>query len=119
MQNVKNISNKLWKAMQDEDVATLEKYIHPQAVFVHMGVTLSKEEEIDVIKNQKIVYKNVAFDTYSTHEVGAVTILLNKIVLTAVVNGNEVVNPFVVTEVYTKDTDDVQLASLSYTRINY
>lgn len=38
--------------------------------------------------------------------------------MTAIVYGNEVTNPIMVTEVYTKNGDTLKLASLSYTRIN-
>lgn len=49
----------------------------------------------------------------------SVTIVLNKMTLTAIVGGNEVTNPFVVTEVYTKLDESYKLASLSFTKINY
>jgi hypothetical protein len=46
-------------------------------------------------------------------------VVLNKMKLTAIVGGNEVVNPFVVTEVYTNIDDVLKLASLSFTKIVY
>src|SRR5689334_3766179 len=48
---------------------------------------------------------------------GTTAILLNKIRLVAVVGGNEVTNPFVVTEVYIQESDIWILASLSFTRL--
>jgi hypothetical protein len=42
---------------------------------------------------------------------------LNKIRLAAVVGGDEVTNPFVVTEVYVQEGDNWTLASLSFTRL--
>jgi len=44
-------------------------------------------------------------------------ILLNKLELVAVVGGNEVTNPFVVTEVYVADDHRWALASMSFTRL--
>jgi hypothetical protein len=44
-------------------------------------------------------------------------ILLNKITLLAVVGGNEVTNPFMVTEVYVRRGDSWKLGSLSFTRL--
>jgi 4-carboxymuconolactone decarboxylase len=41
---------------------------------------------------------------------------LNRITLLAVVGGNEVTNPFVVTEVYVQQDSSWKLASLSFTR---
>jgi hypothetical protein len=45
------------------------------------------------------------------------TVLLNKIRLVAVVGGNEVTNPFMVTEVYVQQSGTWKLASLSFTRL--
>ncbi len=42
---------------------------------------------------------------------------LNRIDLMAVVGGNEVTNPFEVTEVYIKQNDSWILGSLSFTRL--
>jgi hypothetical protein len=44
-------------------------------------------------------------------------ILLNRIDLLAVVGGNEVTNPFMVTEVYVKQNGIWKLGSLSFTRL--
>jgi hypothetical protein len=43
--------------------------------------------------------------------------LLNKITLLAVVGGNEVTNPFIVTEVYIKENGAWKLGSLSFTKL--
>ena len=50
--------------------------------------------------------------------VGTTAILLNRIRLVAVVRGNDVVNPFNVTEVYVKVDGAWKLASLSFTRLS-
>jgi len=44
-------------------------------------------------------------------------ILLNRITLLAVVGGNEVINPFMVTEVYVQLDGSWKLGSLSFTRL--
>ena len=48
---------------------------------------------------------------------GTTAIVLNQVRLSAVVGGNEVTNPFVVTEVYVREGDSWRLASLSFTRL--
>ncbi len=53
----------------------------------------------------------------SVRLIGTTAILLNKIRLVAVVGGNEVTNPFVVTEVYVQQSGTWKLASLSFTRL--
>jgi len=44
-------------------------------------------------------------------------VLLNRITLLAVVGGNEVINPFMVTEVYIQQEGNWKLASLSFTKL--
>lgn len=119
MEKVLTISKKIWQAMHEEDIDVLKEYVHQDALFVHMGVTLSRDDELDVIKNRGIVYKNIDLEETTVKQMASTVIVLNKLKLTAVVGGNEVINPFVVTEAYTIDNDEIKLASMSYTRINY
>lgn len=116
---VLQLSETLWKAMQQADKQTLVENIAPEAVFVHMGATLVRDKEIEVLQQKGIVLKEVATENTSVRIVGKTAVLLRKLQLTAIVGGNEVVNPFVVTETYTKKSSQWQLLSLSYTKIIY
>ena len=40
MEDVRDISRKIWDALIKEDVEVIRHYAHKEAVFVHMGVTL-------------------------------------------------------------------------------
>jgi len=124
MQNVKseqeviNLSKEKWRWMSERKVDSLATLFHEKAVFVHMGATMSKDEELEVIRSGRIHYKDVDIQEVSVRFIGATTaILLNKIRLVAVVGGNEVTNPFVVTEVYVQQSDTWILASLSFTKL--
>ena len=124
MQNVKseqeviNLSKEKWRWMSERNVDSLAALFHEKAVFVHMGGTMSKDEELDIIRSGGIHYKNVDIQETSVRFVGTTTaVLLNKIRLVAVVGGNEVTNPFVVTEVYVQQSGTWTLASLSFTRL--
>jgi hypothetical protein len=124
MQNVKseqeviNLSKEKWRWMSERNVDALASLFHEEAVFVHMGGTMSKDDELEVIRTGRIHYKDVDIQEVSVRFIGATTaILLNKIRLVAVVGGNEVTNPFVVTEVYVQQEDSWKLASLSFTRL--
>jgi hypothetical protein len=113
-----NLSQKKWRWMSERNVDSLAALFHEQAVFVHMGGTMSKAQELDVIKSGGIHYKHVDIEETSVRFIGTTTaILLNKIRLVAVVGGNEVTNPFVVTEVYVQQRETWTLASLSFTRL--
>ena len=117
-QEVINLSKEKWRWMSERKVDSLAALFHENAVFVHMGGTMSKEQELDVIRSGRIHYKDVDIQEVSVRFIGTTTaILLNKISLVAVVGGNEVTNPFVVTEVYVQQGDTWTLASLSFTRL--
>jgi hypothetical protein len=78
---------------------------------------MSKTQELDVIRSGAIQYKHVEIQEASVRLIGTTAILLNKIRLVAVVGGNEVTNPFVVTEVYVRQSNVWRLGSLSFTRL--
>jgi hypothetical protein len=78
---------------------------------------MTKEQELDVIRSGGIHYKKADIHEVSVNIIGTTAILLNRITLLAVVGGNEVTNPFVVTEVYVQQSGTWTLASLSFTRL--
>lgn len=116
-QEIINLSKEKWQWMSDKKVDILANLFHEKAVFVHMGGSMTKEQELNVIKSGGIQYKQADIHEVSVNIMGAVAILLNRITLLAVVGGNEVTNPFMVTEVYLKDGEDWKLGSMSFTRL--
>jgi len=116
-QAVINLSKEKWRWMSERKVDTLDALFHEKAVFVHMGGSWGKEQELNVIKSGEIHYKQADIHEVSVNIIGTTAILLNRITLLAVVGGNEVTNPFVVTEVYVQHSGTWMLASLSFTRL--
>ena len=116
-QEIMNLSKEKWLWMADRKVESLTDLFHAGAVFVHMGGTMSRNQELDVIKSGRIHYKNAEIQDVSVQIIGTTAILLNRIRLVAVVGGNEVTNPFVVTEVYVQQGGRWKLASMSFTRL--
>ncbi|HEY2974657.1 MAG TPA: nuclear transport factor 2 family protein [Pyrinomonadaceae bacterium] len=112
-----SVSNEKWRWMSERKVDSLAALFHEEAVFVHMRATMSKNQELDVIRSGGIQYKNVEIQETSVRFIGTTAILLNKIRLVAVVGGNEVTNPFMVTEVYVQQSGTWKLGSLSFTRL--
>ena len=82
-----------------------------------MGGSWGKERELEVIGSGGIHYKKADIHEVSVNIIGNTAILLNRITLLAVVGGNEVTNPFMVTEVYVKENGGWKLGSLSFTRL--
>jgi 4-carboxymuconolactone decarboxylase len=116
-QEVITLSKNKWQWMAERNVEALDKLFAEEAVFVHMGGTMTRSQELEVIKSGRIQYKDAQIQEVSVRFVGTTAILLNRIRLIAVVGGNEVVNPFTVTEVYVKLDGAWKLASLSFTRM--
>lgn len=114
---VLRLSRDKWRWMSERKVDSLAPLFDEQAVFVHMGATMNKTQELDVIRSGAIVYKTVDIQQESVRFVGTTAIVLHRIRLVAVVGGNEVTNPFVVTEVYVPKGSAWTLASLSFTRL--
>jgi hypothetical protein len=70
-----------------------------------------------VIRSGGIHYRHAEIFEASARVIGNTGIVLNRIRLDAVVGGNEVTNPFVVTEVYVQQGGTWRLGSLSFTRL--
>ena len=123
MQNVKSehevitLSKEKWRWMSECNMNALNALFHEKSVFVHMGGSWGKEREIDIIQSGGIHYKKADIHEVSVNVIGTTAILLNRITLLAVVGGNEVTNPFMVTEVYVQQNDTWTLASLSFTKL--
>ena len=116
-QEIVNLSRDKWIWMSERKADTLAALFHDKAVFVHMGGTMSRDQELNVIKTGGIHYKKADIHEVSVNIIGSTAILLNRITLLAVVGGNEVTNPFEVTEVYMKLNGTWKLGSLSFTKL--
>ena len=116
-QTIINLSKEKWRWMSEYKMDSLDALFHEKAVFVHMGGSWGKAQELEIIKSGGIHYKKADIHEVSVNILGATAILLNRITLLAVVGGNEVTNPFEVTEVYVQQEGSWKLASLSFTKL--
>ena len=116
-QDVLALSKQMWRWMSDRNTEALSTLYDDKVMFVHMSRTLTKSEELDVIKSGNIQYKKVDIQASSVRLVDSTAIVLTKMRLGAVVGGKEVSNPFMVTEVYVRQGKTWALASLAFTRL--
>ncbi|WP_082063815.1 nuclear transport factor 2 family protein [Draconibacterium sediminis] len=116
-QIIKELSKAKWQWMADKNTDKLENLFHENSVFVHMGGSWGKDREIEIIRSGGIHYKKADIHEVSVNVIENTAILLNRISLLAEVGGNEVTNPFMVTEVYKQENGDWKLASLSFTKL--
>ena len=112
-----NLSKQKWQWMAEKNVDLLEKLFDDKSMFIHMGGTWGKSEELTTIESENIWYKKVEIYNVTINISGNTAILLNDIDLIAVVGGNEVINPLMVTEVYIKTKGKWKMASLTFSRL--
>jgi hypothetical protein len=116
-QEVINLSKDKWQWMADKKADTLKTLFHEKCMFVHMGGSWGKEQEVNIIKSGGIWYKKADIHDVTVNIIGTTAILLNRITLLASVGGHEVTNPFMVTEVYIKLNGKWTLGSLSFSHL--
>ena len=114
---VENLSNKIWQAKLANAMELVNYLIADKAHFVHMGITLDKEGELEAFHSRKFVYQDVHVLEQVLEDFGQTAVLYKKLVLKAVVKGTPVENPFVVTEIFSNTEQGWQLVTECYTRI--
>ena len=117
-QEVLDLSKKKWLWMADKNVDSLSLLFDAKAMFVHMGGSWGTERELNVIKSGGIHYKKAEVYSASVKMIGNTAILLNDIDLVAVLGSNEVINPFMVTEVYIKENGKWKMGSLTFSKLS-
>ena len=116
-QEVINLSKQKWQWMADKNVDSLTVLFDDKSMFVHMGGSWGKEPELSTIKSGGIWYKKAEVHSVIVNIFGNTAILLNDIDLEAVVGGNTVTNPFMVTEVYVKENGKWKMGSLTFSKL--
>lgn len=115
---VLDLSKKKWLWMSDKNVDSLSLLFDAKAMFVHMGGSWGAARELDVIKSGSIHYKRAEVYSASAQIFGNTAILLNDIDLVAVLGSKEVINPFMVTEVYIKEKGRWKMGSLTFSKLS-
>jgi hypothetical protein len=116
-QQVLDLSKTKWDWMAGKKVDSLENLFDNKAMFTHMGGTWGKTQELATIKSGGIWYKKAFVYATDVRLFGSTAIVLSDMDLVAVVGGNEVTNPFMVTEVYTKEGSNWKLTQLTFSHL--
>ena len=117
-QEIIALSAKKWKWMSEKQADSLRVLFDDKSNFVHMGGTWGKDREVDIIKNGFIWYKQAEVYSASVKVFGNTAILLSDIDLVAVVGNNDAINPFMVTEVYVKESGRWKLGQLTFSKLS-
>ena len=116
-QEVINLSKQKWQWMSDKNVDSLSLLFDDKSMFIHMGGSWGKTQELATIKIGGIWYKHAEVYAVIVNMFGNTAILLNDIDLVAEVGGREVTNPFMVTEVYIKENGKWKMGSLTFSHL--
>jgi hypothetical protein len=116
-QEIINLSKQKWNWMADKNVDSLNNLFDEKAMFIHMGGSWGKIQELATIKSGGIWYKKAEVYSVIVNMFDNTAILLNDIDLEAVVGGNTVTNPFMVTEVYIKENGKWKMGSLTFSHL--
>ena len=115
-QTMIDLSSQKWTWMAEKNADKLAELFHEQAQFVHMGGYWGTKQELETIRGGMIWYKKADVHSQEVKFAGSTAIVYSRIHLTAVVGGNEVVNPFIVSEVFVMDGGKWKLSVLAFTR---
>lgn len=116
-QEVIDLSKKKWDWMANKNVDSLNVLFDDKAMFVHMGGSWGKAQELATIKSGGIWYKHAEIYGVIVNIIDNTAILLNDIDLVAEVGGRVVTNPFMVTEVYVKENGEWKMGSLTFSHL--
>ena len=116
-QDIVSLSKDKWRWMAERKVDSLAALFRAKRFLSTWAATCPSPQELDVIKSGGIQYKEAQIQETSVADHRLHRDPLSRLRLVAVVGGNEVTNPFVVTEVYVKQAGAWKLASLSFTRL--
>jgi len=116
-QEIINLSKKKWDWMANKNADSLNVLFDDKSMFVHMGGSWGKTQELATIKNGGIWYKKAEVYGVIVNIIDNTAILLNDIDLVAEVGGHEVTNPFMVTEVYIKENGKWKMGSLTFSHL--
>ncbi len=115
-QELIGLSDQKWAWMAEKDADHLAELFHPEAQFVHMGGYWGTPQELETIRQGGIWYKKADVHSQEVKCAAGSAVVYSRIHLTAEVGGHEVVNPFIVSEVYVMDGGRWRLSLLAFTR---
>lgn len=115
-QEMINLSRQKWQWMAEKNADKLAELFHNEAQFVHMGGYWGKEQELGIIRSGGIWYKEAEIHSEEVKFTENTAVVYSSIHLNVVVGGNEVRNPFIVSEVYVKEGGKWQLSVLAFTK---
>ncbi len=119
MENVIEVSQSFWNALERSDEAGMRAIADPDCQFVHIGITCGLDHEIGFYTSGAFQPTGVTFHSQMERDFGDTAIVTTDCDCALLLDGKETTHHFAVTEVYVVREDEWKLVQFSFTALVY
>ena len=113
------ISNQFWQAMENADEATMRALAVSDCTFVHIGITCELDKEIEFYTSGLFKPTQLVFHDKSARVYGDTAVVITDCDYSLLLNGNSTTHHFAVTETYSFNENQWKLVQFSFTALVY
>ena len=114
-----NVSDKFWAAMEAADEAGMRALAVPDCTFVHIGVTCQLEKEIEFYTSGAFKPTELVFHSKDARIYGDTAVVVTDCDYSLLLGGEPTTHHFAVTEVYSLFDGEWKLVQFSFTALVY
>ena len=114
-----NVSDKFWAAMEAADEAGMRALAVSDCIFVHIGVTCQLEKEIEFYTNGAFKPTELVFHSKNARVYGDTAVVITDCDYSLLLGGKPTAHHFAVTEVYSLFDGEWKLVQFSFTALVY
>ena len=114
-----NVSDKFWKAMEAANAEGMRSVAVPDCTFVHIGVTCQLEKEIEFYTKGLFKPTELVFHSKDARVYGDTAIVITDCDYGLLLGGNPTTHHFAVTEAYGLIEGEWKLVQFSFTALIY
>lgn len=111
-------SETFWTAMEAADEAGMRSVSDPNCTFVHIGMTVKLDEEIQCYTSGMFQPTELVIHEQSVDIYGDTAVVLSDVDYALLLGGMETSHHFAVTEVFTRQADGWKLVQFSFTALS-
>ncbi len=114
-----NVSDKFWAAMENADEAGMRALAVPDCTFVHIGITCELEKEIQFYTSGAFKPTELVFHSKNARVYGDTAVVITDCDYSLLLGGKPTTHHFAVTEVYSLFDGEWKLVQFSFTALVY
>lgn len=112
-------SKKFWEVMENADEKGMREIADPKCQFVHIGITVGLDREIEFYTNGNFKPTEVKINSQKATIFDDTAIVLTDCNYTLLIDGEETTHHFAVTEAYIHRNNKWKLIQFSFTALVY